>query len=353
MRRSPLRSSKPFSSVIVVSSVQALPLRSRRWPRPRATAVSKVNHASTTPSASVASPSTAKALGLRVGQPCLQHLADGLGAFLCANVPGEGDQVAPVAIGLEQRDRGIDVLPFQRGREIGQPGAGDLRRMSGQIRHLFVSFVASRVRAGRGRPIGAASNPFAARFARVKRLRCLRPRRRSCESLHGAAGGADFARGGVLHVPTRQGPGRRRPQPSAGSGTGGRGALHALLLPRVRLLAHSRSCRGCAIRPTNRSCTRSRSANGSPRSAPIRRSAIGAAARFAQARHAAILQESLATEGKALDLYRDLLRLVEGRSVALEEFARQMIYAEELHAADVDKMLRKPGEVRAFAARND
>jgi bacterioferritin len=28
-----------------------------------------------------------------------------------------------------------------------------------------------------------------------------------------------------------------------------------------------------------------------------------------------------------------------------------MIHAEELHAADVDKMLRKPGEVRAFADR--
>ncbi|HEX6239556.1 MAG TPA: ferritin-like domain-containing protein [Polyangiales bacterium] len=66
---------------------------------------------------------------------------------------------------------------------------------------------------------------------------------------------------------------------------------------------------------------------------------------------AAILQESLATEGRALELYRRLLSLVEGRSVALEEFARQMIHAEELHAADVDKMLRKPGEVRAFAER--
>jgi bacterioferritin len=63
----------------------------------------------------------------------------------------------------------------------------------------------------------------------------------------------------------------------------------------------------------------------------------------------AILQESLATEGAALGLYRELLRLVEGRSVALEEFARQMIHAEEIHAAEVDKMLRKPGEVRAFA----
>ena len=34
-----------------------------------------------------------------------------------------------------------------------------------------------------------------------------------------------------------------------------------------------------------------------------------------------------------------------GRSVALEEFARQMIHAEELHVAEVDKMLRKPGEL--------
>ena len=66
---------------------------------------------------------------------------------------------------------------------------------------------------------------------------------------------------------------------------------------------------------------------------------------------AAILQESLATEGRALELYRQLLSLVEGRSVALEEFARQMIHAEEVHAADVDKMLRKPGEVRAFSER--
>ena len=32
-------------------------------------------------------------------------------------------------------------------------------------------------------------------------------------------------------------------------------------------------------------------------------------------------------------------------AVYLEEFARQMIHAEELHAADVDKMLRKPGEL--------
>ena len=66
---------------------------------------------------------------------------------------------------------------------------------------------------------------------------------------------------------------------------------------------------------------------------------------------AAMLRESLETEGRALALYRELLSNVEGRSVALEEFARQMILAEEMHAAEVDKMLRKPGELAAFAQR--
>lgn len=63
----------------------------------------------------------------------------------------------------------------------------------------------------------------------------------------------------------------------------------------------------------------------------------------------AVMRESLQAEGEALALYKELLVLVEGRSVMLEEFARQMIYAEELHAGEVDKMLRKPGEVAAFA----
>jgi bacterioferritin len=62
----------------------------------------------------------------------------------------------------------------------------------------------------------------------------------------------------------------------------------------------------------------------------------------------AIMRESLETEGKALLIYRELLSCVQGRSVVLEEYARRMIYAEELHASEVDKMLRKPGEVAAF-----
>jgi bacterioferritin len=63
-----------------------------------------------------------------------------------------------------------------------------------------------------------------------------------------------------------------------------------------------------------------------------------------------ILRDSLASEQQALALYQDLLAAVEGRSVMLEEYARQMIYAEEQHAGEVNKMLRRPGDVAAFPA---
>jgi bacterioferritin len=55
-----------------------------------------------------------------------------------------------------------------------------------------------------------------------------------------------------------------------------------------------------------------------------------------------IMREAMETEDIALSLYKNLLGAVEGRSVMLEEYARQMIYAEELHAGEVDKMLRRP-----------
>jgi len=64
-----------------------------------------------------------------------------------------------------------------------------------------------------------------------------------------------------------------------------------------------------------------------------------------------MLRESLEAEAAALALYRELLELVKDRSVMLEEFSRQMIYAEELHAGEVDKMLRRPGQLEAFATR--
>ncbi len=61
-----------------------------------------------------------------------------------------------------------------------------------------------------------------------------------------------------------------------------------------------------------------------------------------------ILRESLAHESAALESYRALLKIVEGKSVMLEEYAREMIYQEELHSGEVDKMLRKPGEIAKF-----
>lgn len=61
-----------------------------------------------------------------------------------------------------------------------------------------------------------------------------------------------------------------------------------------------------------------------------------------------ILRESLAHETNSLNAYKLLLSLVEGKSVMLEEYAREMIYQEELHLGEVDKMLRKPGEIHKF-----
>jgi bacterioferritin len=61
-----------------------------------------------------------------------------------------------------------------------------------------------------------------------------------------------------------------------------------------------------------------------------------------------ILREALENERAGLQLYKDLLVQVEGKSIWIEEYARQMIHAEETHAAEVDKMLRKPGEVKSF-----
>lgn len=56
-----------------------------------------------------------------------------------------------------------------------------------------------------------------------------------------------------------------------------------------------------------------------------------------------ILKESLTHEEFSVELYRKLLKISEGKSVLLEEFAREMIYAEELHLAEVMKMIREPG----------
>jgi bacterioferritin len=62
-----------------------------------------------------------------------------------------------------------------------------------------------------------------------------------------------------------------------------------------------------------------------------------------------ILQESLEAEKAGLALYEKLLDLARDRSVLLEEYARRMIEEEELHLGEVNKMLRKPGEISQFS----
>jgi bacterioferritin len=57
-----------------------------------------------------------------------------------------------------------------------------------------------------------------------------------------------------------------------------------------------------------------------------------------------ILKESLEAEHEGLQLYKNLLKLVEGKCIALEEYAREMVLAEEKHASEVEKMLRQPGK---------
>lgn len=62
-----------------------------------------------------------------------------------------------------------------------------------------------------------------------------------------------------------------------------------------------------------------------------------------------ILRESLEHEKASLRAYYELLKIAEGESVLLEEYAREMIVEEELHQDEVNKMLRRPGDTAAFA----
>jgi len=66
-----------------------------------------------------------------------------------------------------------------------------------------------------------------------------------------------------------------------------------------------------------------------------------------------ILREALANERETLQLYKQLLSLVEGRSVMIEEYAREMVRNEEMHLGEVDKMLRQPGDIEAYRGRSN
>jgi bacterioferritin len=59
-----------------------------------------------------------------------------------------------------------------------------------------------------------------------------------------------------------------------------------------------------------------------------------------------ILKEAHEHEKVGLQAYYDLLELVAGKSILLEEYARDQIAAEEMHLADIRKMMRKPGSIK-------
>jgi bacterioferritin len=61
-----------------------------------------------------------------------------------------------------------------------------------------------------------------------------------------------------------------------------------------------------------------------------------------------ILRESLGHEKATLRYYEELLGLVGGEDVMLEEYARTHIALEVQHVGEVDKMLRKPGDIERF-----
>ena len=63
-----------------------------------------------------------------------------------------------------------------------------------------------------------------------------------------------------------------------------------------------------------------------------------------------ILRESLEHEEKTISAYYKLLELVDGQSVVLEEYAREMVHLEELHLDEVNKMLRNPGDLEPYKA---
>ena len=61
---------------------------------------------------------------------------------------------------------------------------------------------------------------------------------------------------------------------------------------------------------------------------------------------AEILNESMEFEMQGVELYRELLTLAEeSGSITLEEYSRRLIAEEAMHISDIDKMLRRPGDV--------
>src|SRR5690606_36745347 len=58
-----------------------------------------------------------------------------------------------------------------------------------------------------------------------------------------------------------------------------------------------------------------------------------------------IVREALAHETATVNAYRKLVKPAKGQSIMREEDTREIINTEELHRGEVDKMIRRPGDV--------
>jgi bacterioferritin len=57
-----------------------------------------------------------------------------------------------------------------------------------------------------------------------------------------------------------------------------------------------------------------------------------------------IMKEMLVHERQGIGLYRQLLEMVTGSEISLEEFARQKIRNEEVHVSEIEKMFKRRGD---------
>ena len=57
-----------------------------------------------------------------------------------------------------------------------------------------------------------------------------------------------------------------------------------------------------------------------------------------------IMKEMLVHERKGIRLYRQLLEMVTGSEISLEEFARQKIRNEEVQVSEIEKIFKRRGD---------
>ena len=187
-------------------------------PVPRPAAVSKRIQASVTPPASVGSSAVAKPDGSMRSRVALEQVGDAVAALDGGDVPGEGDQVAPVALGGEQLGGGLDVAGAQGGLERREPGVHALLRECRRrvrfesLRHGHRTAAAHRKHAPRSDRDAAVATRLTLGLAVGHRLRLMLAAQ---ECSRGARTGGRLQRDPAGHRPVPACP-RSAPRPPRG-----------------------------------------------------------------------------------------------------------------------------------------